>query len=65
MNPTQEEIEEAVSMVKYFWNHKGDITRWVGWQKWEPWFRKNRPEITDAYDRYISAVRTLNKLLEE
>lgn len=64
MNPTKEEIEHALDMVTYFWQEKGVVERWVQWPTWEPWFRKNRPEITDALDRYHSAVRTLNALLK-
>jgi len=61
--PTEEEIEEALNTVHYFWQDKRDITRWMGWKEWEPWFRQNRPEITDAWDRYLSAIRTLNAIL--
>jgi hypothetical protein len=40
--------EEMVNSLKYFWEEKGDITRWTGYEKHKHLF----PEVVRAYHEF-------------
>ncbi len=58
---TEEEKVDFLSDVKYFWNEKGDIERYLGYTPEK--MREASPAVADALERYISAEITLNNLL--
>jgi len=58
----EEDKAQFISDIKYFWNEKGDIERYVGYTPEK--LREADPVLADAYERYRSAELTLNRLLE-
>lgn len=52
--------EEDKSDIVYFWQEKGDLTRWCGWERAKPAVAQEYPEIIKAWEDYRAAVRTLN-----
>ena len=55
--------EEDVDTIKYFWLEKGDLTRWVDWEKKLPLIKKQYPELIDAIERYEIAIKTLTAVV--
>jgi len=62
---TEKITDEDLDMVRYFWEEKGDVTRWVQWKEKLPLLRKQYPELVDAVDRYRIAVLTLSAVIKE
>lgn len=58
---TEEEKKEYISNIKYFWNEKGDIERFVNYSMEK--LEEADPVIANAYKQYLLAEKTLNKLL--
>lgn len=52
---TPRERDEAVEMLRYFWEEKGDPTRWTGWDAAKAEF----PLIAKAWDAYLEARRRM------
>lgn len=48
----------------YYWQEKGDITRWVSWEEKKPLIKARFPEIVDALERFKSAEKTLDILIQ-
>lgn len=59
---SEEDKAQYISDLKYFWNEKGDIERFVGYSPEK--LREVDPVLADAYERYQSAEKTLSRLLE-
>lgn len=59
---SEEDKAQFISDVKYFWNEKGDVTRFAGYTPEK--MREADPVIADAIERYESAEKTLSRLLE-
>lgn len=57
-----EEKAQFISDIKYFWNEKGDVKRYIDYTPEK--MREADPVIADAIERYESAEKTLSKLLE-
>ena len=57
------EIEDARSCL-YFYEEKGDITRYVGWHRLREELLVKRPEIVAAVDALTVAERTLTAVLK-
>ena len=60
---TDEELEGEVATLRYFWQEKGDVTRYVGWEELRPVLRERRPEIVKAWDDYVESKRRLSAVL--
>lgn len=58
---TDEQKLEYISNIRYFWREKGDIERFADYNIDK--LREADPTIADAYERYISATETINRLL--
>ena len=56
--------DEDYSMLQYFWQEKGDVTRWSEWKEKKALFKVQHPELIDALNRYDSALRTLNIIVD-
>lgn len=55
---------EDLDMLKYYWIEKQDLTSWCDWSKRRTVIREFYPEIYDAWERYRSALRTMDVLIE-
>jgi len=53
--------EDEWNMLDYFWQEKGDLTRWCGWEK----FVAENPThpIVEAWARRVSAEETVTLIL--
>lgn len=51
------------ALVRYFILDKGDVTRWVGWEKARPTFRRLHPELLAALEQLTIAERTLKAVV--
>lgn len=56
--------EDDITSIIYFWKHRGDIERWVGWKKKKPLFKKEFPELVKAWDDYKTSIRTLTAVVD-
>lgn len=56
--------ENDKNMLNYFWTQKGNLERWSSWEKRKEAIRKVRPEIVEAWERYKSAIRVLDALID-
>ena len=54
---------EDLNTLRYFWEDKADITRWVGFEKLLPALEQEYPEILKAWKDYQTADRTLTAIL--
>lgn len=62
---TDEEYENEMNMVKYFWEEKRDATRYTGWGKVKSEIERREPHILQAIENYENAERTVSALLEK
>jgi hypothetical protein len=49
--------------LRWFWEDKGDVTRYCRWDEIEAEVERTHPEITQAYRNLIAARRTLSAVL--
>ena len=47
--------------IRYFWEEKGDPTRWVGWERTKPDLLKEHPQILWAWENYLETRRCLTE----
>ena len=47
--------------LRYFWEEKGDITRWVGWESKKAEIGKEHPQILWAWENYLETRRCLTE----
>lgn len=58
-----EEYYEHLSMIKYFWDEKGDIERYCHFEEVKPRLKENNPEIWEAWKKYKKSLKILNSVL--
>ena len=49
-----------VAMLKYFWQDKGNLERWVGWEE----TKAKYPEVVKAWDDYKISMKILDCVIE-
>lgn len=52
-----------IEMVTYFLQDKGDVTRWVDWEKRKSVIAKEFPELIGAMDVLAVSERTLDTIV--
>ncbi len=52
-------------MISYFINHKGDITRWTGWENKKAQVQEEYPELIAALNAVEVAERTLEAIVSK
>lgn len=58
--PTDAEMHR--SMIRYFWEEKGDIERWVGYDP--VWMEKHMPHILYLWNEYKDAKQRLDAVIK-
>ncbi len=53
--------EGFLNLIRYFWESKGDITRCVSYS--EERLAKLRPDILEAWKKYVAAEQKMNELV--
>lgn len=61
---TEEEFYNGMRMLGYFWDNKGDITRWSGWEEFKPELEKLRPDIAMVIENYLKAERVMRTTMK-
>lgn len=58
--------ESDINDIQYFWQEKGDLERWVGWNDPETQQRiiAACPELVKLWNDYKTAERLLNLIVE-
>lgn len=56
--------DSDLRMIACFWREKHDLRAWADWNEKKPLIRENFPEIIDAWERYLSAKKTMDVLAE-
>jgi hypothetical protein len=49
-------MNPEVEMIKYFWQDKGDLERFTGWEEIKPKY----PEVAKAWDDYKISMKILD-----
>ncbi len=57
--------DEDKDMIVYFHEHKGDLSRWCGWNGARERIKAEYPELIAAWDNFIVASRTLDAIVEK
>jgi hypothetical protein len=52
-----------LDMLVYFWEEKGDVTRYCEWERMQPELQRKYPEIIKAWNDYLASRRTLTAVL--
>ena len=55
--------EEDYSMLKYFWEEKGNMKRYCEYERLEPTLRKQHPELFKAIKAHKKALKRLDKII--
>ena len=56
--------EEDKLMIRYFWEEKGDLTRWASWETKLPEIEKELPLLVDALRRLDMAKQMIDIVVE-
>ena len=62
---SDEEYNQHLAMIIYFWQKKRDIERYVEWKSVALELYRRNPEIYKAYCDCLSAERLMSELVEE
>lgn len=52
-----------LDMLAYFWDEKGDLERYTGWDELQTELQAKYPEIVKAWQDYKTSRRTLTAVL--
>jgi len=55
--------DEHLSMLKYFWEEKGDLERYYAFEELKPIIQEERPEIMKAWNDYKASITILDAVL--
>jgi hypothetical protein len=61
---TEEEREEQVTMLRYFWEEYSDIEIYAGFEEMRPYLQDNYPEILKAWEDYKMSERMLSTVIK-
>ena len=54
---------DDLTTLKYFWNCKGDVTKWMEWDDKKESLRKSYPDIIDAIEQHIMLDALITNLI--
>lgn len=57
---SDEEFYEHLRMLEYFWEEKGDVTRYSGWDEFKPILAERRPDLALVIENFIKAEKAMN-----
>jgi len=55
--------DEDLSMLRYFWEEKGDIECYCDFGEIKEDLKKNHPHIWKAWKKHKESIKVLNKIL--
>lgn len=53
---TEEQRDGDIHLIKYFWEEKGDLERWMQWEE----LKHEYPDIAHAWETYKHAKRIVD-----
>lgn len=56
--------EEQISLLKYFWEEKGDIEKYHGFEKLKPQIQEQFPELLKAWQDYKASIKIMDAVVE-
>lgn len=56
--------QEDIYALRYFWEEKGDITRWLGLPRAMPALQQERPDILAAWAAYQAATQRMHEVVQ-
>jgi len=54
--------DEQRSMLRYFWEEKGDLSAYCDFEELKPAIRKECPELLWAWQDYLKSVKNLDAI---
>lgn len=60
---SDEEYNNHLAMIKYFWDEKGDPTRYCSWEIAMPEIMARNPEIIKAYTDYKITIKIFDAVI--
>lgn len=60
-----EEQEQDIYMLKYFWDEKGDVTRYTGFEEAMELLKEYKPHIYIIIKNYLEAERAMESAMKE
>lgn len=60
----QKLTSEDKSSIQYFWEEKGDLTRWTGWKEKLDIIKSEYPELVRAVENLTIAERTISAIVK-
>lgn len=60
----EEEYQDNLATLAYFWREKRDIGRWIGWVNFKEKLASRDPVLYAAIMNYDNAERLLDRLLK-
>ena len=62
--PEKNELtEEDISMLKYFWEEKGDIERYTAFKELKPIIQEHHPELLKAWSDYKASIKIMDAVV--
>ena len=56
--------EQDLNMLKYFWQEKEDLERFIDFEKLKPLLEKEKPEVLKAWNNYKSSKKILDIIID-
>jgi hypothetical protein len=56
---------EQASMLRYFWNEKGDPTRYCEWESLLPALEEHHPHVLKAWKDHKASIRILDVVMND
>lgn len=56
--------DEDKRNIAYFWLERGNLERWVGWERAKPSIARQFPEILQAWENYKASNRMLDVVVK-
>jgi len=56
--------EQDLNMLRYFWQEKEDLERFIDFEKLKPLLEKEKPEVLKAWNNYKSSKKILDIIID-
>lgn len=56
----EEKLQEHLNMIRYFWEEKGDITRYYAFEELKPILQERYPALLKAWNDYKASIQLMD-----
>lgn len=60
----RELTEDDINNLKYFWEEKGDIERYVHFEELKPQIQEQFPELLKAWSDYKTSIKIMDAVIK-